>query len=425
MDNLSKKVIVSCFLAACLEMYDFVLFGFLVKVIHANYLSFLDENTATIIALAFFAVGFVVRPIGALIFGHIGDVFGRKKALVMSVSCMGIASLSMSLLPTYAAIGIVSCYLIVLIRIIQGLSVGGEFSGAIIYAIEHFNKKKAGLVGGIIICGCITGVLLAMIMSKIVQNTNLPEYSWRFAFLVGFGLSIIGYFVRTKLLETPEFLSSIKDKAKIPIIEGIKNHPKECLGTIAIAAANGINFYFILFFLPSYINKILDISVNYFPILTMIIAIFLSPILSSFSDKIGREKMLTYGLLGTSIWGYVGLQLVVIYPSVEMAILFFFVHAIIYSAQAGTANVFVVEIFPVKYRYSCAAFCYSIGMGVIGGTSPMIASMIVTKYEAAATNILCYYMALVPLLGYAGMRLALSQYNKIQKTQEEQGIEAI
>ena len=246
MDDLSKKVIVSCFLAGCLEMYDFVLFGFLIKVIHNNYLSFLDKNIATIIAFAFFAVGFIVRPIGALIFGYIGDVLGRKKALVMSVSFMGIASLSMSLLPTYEAIGIVSCYLIVLIRLIQGLSVGGEFSGAIIYAMEHFNKKKAGLVGGIVVGGCIIGVLLAMIVSKIVQNPLLPEYSWRFAFLVGFGLSIIGYFVRSRLLETPEFLSSLKDKAKIPILEGIKNHPKECLGTVVIAAANGINFYFIL-----------------------------------------------------------------------------------------------------------------------------------------------------------------------------------
>lgn len=394
-NRLSRNAVISCFLAACLEIYDFTIFGFLGSVIHKNYLSFLDANTATIVTYAFFAVGFVVRPIGSLIFGYIGDTRGRKKALVLSVSFMGLASLSMSLLPSYAVIGILSCYLIVLLRIVQGLSVGGEYSGAIIYAVEHFDRNKAGFVGGIVIAGCISGVLLATLVSKIVQSEFMPEYAWRFAFLLGFALSIVGYFVRKRLFETPEFLKITASKSRLPLISGIRKHFRKCIGTIAIAAANGTNFYLILVFLPNYINKNFAISTSYFPILTTSILVVFSPLFSWYSDYIGRTRVLGAGLLLTSIWGYAGMQLISFYPSQELAILFFILHALFYGLQAGTANVFVVEIFPVKYRYSCTALCYSLGMGVVGGTSPVVASLLTNH----SSEYLSYYMAIVPMLG--------------------------
>jgi MHS family proline/betaine transporter-like MFS transporter len=398
-NGLSRNVVISCFLAACLEIYDFTLFGFLGAEIHKNYLSFMDAQTAVIVTYAFFGIGFVVRPIGSLVFGYIGDTQGRKKALVLSVSFMGLASLSMSILPSYEAIGILSCYIIVVIRIIQGLSVGGEYSGAIIYAVEHFDKKKAGFVGGIVIAGCTSGVLLATLVSKIVQSSFMPEYAWRFAFLLGFALSIVGYFVRKRLFETPEFLKIRSSKEGLPLISGVKKYFRECVGSIVIAAANGTNFYLILVFLPNYINQSFNISSSYFPILTTSILVLFAPLFSWYSDYIGRAKMLGAGLLGTAVWGYVGIQLLSFYPSQELAILFFVVHALLYALQAGTANVFIVEIFPVKYRYSCAALCYSLGMGIVGGTSPMIASLL-TSYSV---SLLSYYMATVPMLGFLGL----------------------
>jgi MHS family proline/betaine transporter-like MFS transporter len=137
-----------------------------------------------------FATGFLFRPLGALIFGYIGDKYGRKKSLVLSVSLTGAASLGMCLVPSYDLIGVASCYIIVLIRVIQGISVGGEYSGAIIFAVEHFDNKKAGFVGSFIVSGCLCGVLLATLVSSIVKLPYVPEYSWRFAFLLGFFLSI-------------------------------------------------------------------------------------------------------------------------------------------------------------------------------------------------------------------------------------------
>jgi MFS transporter, MHS family, proline/betaine transporter len=206
-NTLTKPLIFSCFFAGCLEIYDFVIFGLLAPVIYKNYLSFLDETTGLIVTYMLFAVGFLFRPIGSIIFGYIGDKYGRKKSLVLSLSFMGTASLGLSILPSYEQIGILSCYLIVLIRIIQGISVGGEFSGVAIYAIEHTNKRSMGSVGAIIFTGVMSGVLIATFVGSLLQNPKFPEYSWRFAFLIGFGLSIIGYFIRKRLKETPVFIN--------------------------------------------------------------------------------------------------------------------------------------------------------------------------------------------------------------------------
>ena len=169
-NSLSPKILFSCFLASCLEIYDFAIFGFLSATLHKNYLSFLDAGTASLVTYSFFAVGFLFRPIGSLIFGYIGDVYGRKIALVSSVSLMGLASFVMFLLPSYEMIGIWSCAIIILVRIIHGVSVGGEFTGAIIFAVEHSRQNKAAFVASIVASGGACGVLLANIMSKLLQK---------------------------------------------------------------------------------------------------------------------------------------------------------------------------------------------------------------------------------------------------------------
>lgn len=408
-NDLSKKVVISCFLAACLEMYDFALFGFFTGVFQKNYFSFLDKSNSIIITYTLFAVGFIFRPIGSIIFGYIGDIYGRKKALIISVTIMSISSLGMCLLPTYAAVGIVSCYLIATMRVLQGISVGGEYSGALIYAIEHCNKKKAGITGGIVIAGCITGALIATTVSKIIQMPGLPDYSWRFAFLLGFGLSLVGYFIRKSLVETPEF-NRLVGKSKMPLIEGIKNYPFECATSVFTAAANGINFYFILVFLPKYINEITSLSVDYYPLITTVILIILSPIFAYISDRFERKKLISYGLLILAAYSFISLQAVKAYPSFTSALIFFIIHAVIYSTQAATVNIFIIELFPTKYRFSCASFCYSIGLGVIGGTSPLVASVIIEKFTSNANFLISCYMALVCLAAFFSIKsISLNQ----------------
>ena len=193
--DIPKPVMVSCFLAGMLETYDFMVFGLIASIIHAKYLSHMGSTDSMLITYALFSVGFVCRPIGAIIFGYIGDKKGRKQALVTSVTLMGLASLTMCLLPSYARIGVASCYIIALVRILQGLSLGGEFTGGICYIIEHCDKSKSGFAGGFVVGGCLSGMMLSTIVSNIVKLPSMPEYAWRFAFLLGFSLSLVGFFI--------------------------------------------------------------------------------------------------------------------------------------------------------------------------------------------------------------------------------------
>lgn len=309
--KITNPVMISCFFAGCLEMYDFVIFGFLASVIHENYLSFLDKGTGLIIAYLLFAVGFLCRPIGAIIFGHIGDKYGRKRALVISISLMGTASLTLSLLPKYDDIGVVACYLIAVMRIIQGISVGGEYNGAAIYAIEHTNKNNMGLVGSTVLAGSTLGLLLATFINKILENPSLPDYSWRFAFLLGFGLSILGYFIRKKLTESPLFSKENIKLKEVPLIYGLKKYKRQFLASILLSGANNANYYFALVFIPNYFkNKVSD-GVEFNNLMLVFVMLLLVPFFGWLSDKWSRNKILIIICLIFSVYNLFILDLLI------------------------------------------------------------------------------------------------------------------
>jgi MHS family proline/betaine transporter-like MFS transporter len=404
--NLPKSVIFSCFLAGCLEMYDFVIFGFFAPLLHKEYLSFLDSNTALIIAYALFAVGFVFRPLGALIFGYIGDIYGRKPALVLSVSLMGTASLIMFFLPTYEQLGVGSCYLIALVRIIQGISVGGEYNGACIYAIEHSNKKNMGLVGAIVTVGSTLGVLLATFVSKVIQHPALPSYSWRFAFLLGFGLSIVGYFIRSRLSETPSFKIENFDKRGVPLIKSFSFLKIEFLVTLLVSGANNANFYFLLIFIPTYLKSKLPYNLEYLGIIMTIVMVFLVPVFGWVSDKFNRTYIIISACSIIGVYNLFFLDLVISASSTYEVITYAVINAIVISSMVATINIFVIEIFPIRYRFSCAGLGYSLGASIFGGTVPMVAAWIISKFEDV-TQYLSLYMFCLSMLGVIGAMLII------------------
>jgi MHS family proline/betaine transporter-like MFS transporter len=409
--KITNPVMISCFFAGCLEMYDFVIFGFLASVIHINYLSFLDESTGLIIAYLLFAVGFVCRPIGAIIFGHIGDKYGRKRALVISISLMGTASLALSLLPKYSDIGIIACYLIAFIRIIQGISVGGEYNGAAIYAIEHTNKDNIGLVGSTVLAGSTLGVLLAILINNILENPNLPEYSWRFAFLLGFGLSVIGYFIRKNLAESPLFSKdNIKPKEK-PLIYGLKKYKKEFLAAILLSGANNVNYYFALVFIPNYFKNQVDDGTEFNNLMLIFFMLLSVPFFGWLSDKWDRNKILIIICLILSIYNLFFLDLLIYTSGSILRISVIILTAILLSITVASVNIFVLEIFPVKCRYSCGALSYSIGAAIFGGTAPLICSLII-KHIGNQPIYFGSYVALVSFFGAIGGLLVLKSSKK-------------
>lgn len=407
--SLSPKILVSCYIASLLEMYDFAIFGFLGAIIHKNYLSFMDKETALFVSYVFFGIGYIFRPLGALIFGHVGDTFGRKISLVTSVSMMGIASLTMFLLPSYKAIGIMACYIIVLVRIIQGISVGGEFTGAIVFAVEHSNKAKAGFVAAIIPAGASSGILLANFVTSILSNPDLPEYSWRFAFLLGFVLALVGFFIRRKLTDTPEFLS-IK-RARIPLIEGFMKHKIEAFVTICCAAASGA----IVYFGGVYLYRLL-LEVNPFgnfkfvPILVNGLVVIFLPIFGYISDMFDRKYFVKIASLLTGLFIINCLSPIVKLSEVTFLLVGgIIVYSLLNAAMTASINILVVELFPVKYRMSCSGFFYSIGMGFVGGTVPAVSAYLMKNSDSGVSNI-SFYLTFLCL--FAVLSVSLLSYKK-------------
>jgi len=396
------KVLAACFLAGCLEIYDFTIFGFLSTILYREYLQFLPPELGILVSYALFGVGFIFRPLGSIIFGYIGDRFGRKKSFILSSSLMGFASLTIFALPNYQTIGYASCVIIVLVRILQGISVGGEYSGAIIYAVEHAEKAKAGIVGSIVVSGCMSGVLLASSVGIFVQKPFMPNEAWRFAFLLGFGLSIISFFIRQRLQETPQFLALGKNKARqIPLFIGLKSYKLEAGATLLIAATNGINLYFTTVFLPKYLSDVLQSDTSYFALMTTSIMVILIPFFGRLSDQIGRARQTFYGLLILAIFDIFMLPIIYHIPQLWLAQLMIVAHALVASIQSGSMNSYIVEIFPVECRFSCSALFYSLGMGVIGGSSPFLAALIVQNAVDMASYYLAMYMSTVTALACA------------------------
>jgi MFS transporter, MHS family, proline/betaine transporter len=397
---LPKSVIISCFLAGGLEMYDFLIFGFLSSKIHENYLSFLDKTNALIITYALFAVGFVFRPLGSVIFGELGDKKGRKIALITSVSFMGFASFCMAILPSYQVIGIISCYAIVIIRIVQGISVGGEYSGAIIYAIEHVDKKNVGIVGGVVLGGCVSGVMLAFVISDFLQAQWLPEYSWRFAFLLGSGLSLIGYFIRRNLKESPIFQDVKKFSSKTSLLSTIKSQSFKMIAVILLAGTSNANFYFAVVFVPNYFSGFLGKENNFSGLFLVTVMFFVIPVVGWLLDRFNRNRIMLISCGLIAIYDLVFLPLLINATSLQILITTL-CYAILLTFVFVVVNIVVLEIFPPECRFRCGAISYSVGAALLGGAAPMICSLLLNSYESNLFYV-GGYISVLSILGVIG-----------------------
>lgn len=377
--------------AACIgnvvEWYDFSIYAYMAAIISVNFFETQEPITALLATFAAFAVGFIIRPLGGFVIGVYGDKVGRKSALSTAIILMALGTFMIGVLPTYETIGIFAPILLVIARLIQGFSAGGEWTGGATFIVEHAEESTKGFWGSFhmvsvnigMLLGSVTGVLLTTFMSEEI----LYSWGWRIPFIIGGIIGLIGLYMRINMEETPEF-KTVKEKRKVKeekpkIIVTLIHTYKEVLVCIGITVFWTVAVYGLLTYMPVYLSDILGLSsqlsflANTF---SLILLIILTPIAGYLSDKFGRKQLLLTSTIGTLILIY-PLFLMMASGSFPIIVTAVLILAALIATFNGPAVVTLVELFPANIRYSSFSVGYNIAIAAFGGTAPFISTYLI------------------------------------------------
>lgn len=410
------KYIAASSLGNLLEWLDFGLFVYLAALIGEQFFPTANSQTAAIAAFGVFAAGSICRPLGGIVFGHLGDRLGRVVALRWSIFLITLTTLLIGLLPTYSHVGIMATILFTFLRLLQGLSVGGEYTGAAVYIAELAPPKYRGFFAAFAASSANIGFLLATLMALILKlAVPLPVVSawgWRIPFIVSglLGLGILYY--RLQLIETPAYLQLQANQAlhRRPLLSAFRMAPRQLLKIFALTAM-GSSCYFIFFgYMPTYLAEYTGYSLPAtlsFQACLLVAMIFLIPLAGALGDRFGRKKMLLIAALGILILVlpcFYLLQSTTALPILAaLAIVM-----ILSSLEQGNTLVTAIENCPVEVRYSGVSFAYSLGNAVWGGTSPLIASVLAQSVSHFAP---AYYLMAMTVISL----IAISRFAQTSK----------
>lgn len=395
------RVIWSSFLGTTLEWYDFFIYGAVAALVFNKiFFPSYDPSVGILLSFGTFAVGFIARPLGALIFGHYGDTIGRKRTLVWTMLLMGGATVGIGLLPTYGEVGIVSTALLVLLRLAQGLALGGEWGGAVLMVTEHGDSKRRGLQTSWAQIGVPAGNLMSVgtlaALSATLTEAEFLSWGWRVPFLLSAFLIGIALWVRSNIDESPEFeaLAAGKKTTSRPLMELLKGHPKQLAIACFIRIGTDVAFYVFSLFVLTYVtaNLGLNRSIALQAVLVASAVQMLTiPWFASLSDRYGRQTIFLVGSVGAAIWSFPFFQLLgtkdplLITVAVCVAMTFW---ALMYGPLAA----FISELFPTNVRYSGISLGFQLAGIFGGGLAPLIAALLLNKYQtptAVAIYVAC------------------------------------
>jgi metabolite-proton symporter len=408
-----RRAIVASTIGTAIEWYDFFLYGTAAGLVFGKlYFPNEDALTATLAAFGTYFIGFVGRPIGAAIFGHYGDRIGRKATLIATLLCMGIATFLIAFVPTYAEIGIWGAVILTILRMLQGIGVGGEWGGSVLLAMEWSRSHGSrGLVASWpqfgVPCGLFLANLAVLAFSSL-SGDQFNVWGWRIPFALSIVLVGVGLWIRLGILETPVFQQVVRDNKveKAPIIEVFRKHPKEIFLSALLRMAEQAPFYIFTAFIFAYAVGTLHMSRNL--ILTAVlvaacVSFITIPLSGHISDRIGRRKMYLIGAATVGLFGflYFGMVDTAIPSLVFIAIVLSLIpHDMMYGPQAAL----IAEAFTPRLRYSGASLGYQLASVIAGGPAPLIATALFANYHSGyAISIYIAVCAVVSLVSAAMM----------------------
>jgi MFS transporter, MHS family, proline/betaine transporter len=377
----SRKVIAAAMIGNALEYYDFNLFVYLAPVISPLFFPSEDKFVSIIVALGTYAVGYFMRPLGAVAFGYIGDCYGRKRALTLSIILMAIPTFLMGLLPSYETIGVLAPIALVLLRLLQGFCTGGEYNGAGILTVENVDSHKAGFAGGMITASSAIGFLMGSTVASLCLLDIMPFWAWRVAFLFGIIVGFIGLYLRNRIPDAyfTKILSKNKQTLPFPLIEVLKKYPSSIFCMIGIAAFSGIMYHISM----TYVSVFLIVFQKWDPSEALLVVSFgilsyiiLAPLGGWMSDKFGGKIVMTSGAVATLVGIYPFLSLLTSGNTIGV-VSAQFILVVLAAWFQGPMNLFMASLFSPETRYSGLAFSYNVGIAMFGGTTSMICMFLV------------------------------------------------
>jgi MFS transporter, MHS family, proline/betaine transporter len=375
-----RRVVAAGIAGNVMEWYDFSVYGFFARTIGNLYFPTDDPKTSLLAAFAVFAVGFLMRPLGAVLFGYIGDRVGRGPALLWSVVAMAVPTFVIGTLPTYAEIGITASLLMLLCRIVQGLAVGGEYTSSAVFLAETAHPHQRGATAAWAPFGAIAGILLGSTVGAVIFNAmpleQVVAWGWRLPFLLGVVVGGVGFILRRRMpFDQPAAT------AGFPLFRALREHPRQMLQVIGISLVNAVGFYLLFVYIIAWLKLLADVRASVALLinsLNMVILLAVILVMARLSDRIGRKPILAGAAIGLLLLSW---PLVVLMRTGDVHYVFLgqFGFALLIGAYGAVNPIAICEIFPRHVRCSAVSVAYNITLGVAGGTAPAVATWLIER----------------------------------------------
>ena len=380
-----REAVVAGVIGNVLEWYDFAVYGYLVPVIAQLFFPAANQYKSLLTTLAVFGVGFVMRPVGSVVFGIFGDRYGRRLALSAVIFLMAVSTLAVGLLPTFAQAGLLGPVLLVIARLAQGLSAGGEWGGSTAYIVEFAGEGRRGYIGSwqqvSVGAGFLLGSLAATLLTRNLAPAALLSWGWRVPFLLGIVLGLVGAYLRWRLNDTPKFteIEQHGEVAAKPLAETLTRFPRETLLAFGLTLHNTVAYYIALVYIPTWFvteAKLPPGTALLISTLCLLTFVVLIPFAGALSDRIGRRPLLIASCIGYVVLTY---PLFLLATSGEVAWCFAmqFVLVVFLALYAGAAPATYAEIFPTRVRYTALSIGYNLAVAIFGGFAPFIATWLI------------------------------------------------
>jgi MHS family proline/betaine transporter-like MFS transporter len=398
-----------------IEWYDFAVYAYFAAFLGRNFFPSTVAYRSLLLSFAVFGVGFFMRPVGGFVFGHLGDKIGRRNALAATIILMGIATFLVGLLPTYAQIGALAPILLVLFRLFQGFSAGGEWAGAAAFLVEYAPPERRGIIGSwqqvSVGGGFLLGSAIATLLTSIMSPGSLDAWGWRIPFWSGLVMAAIGLYLRLKVEETPKFraIQQAGQVAASPIAEAFMKHWRHLLVVVGFTLSGTVAYYVFLAYFPTYVTTVLKLplrTASGINTIGLILFLIMVPLLGILSDRIGRRPILLAHGAAAILLPY-PLFLWMASRSFGVILVAQIIGVFIQALFSGACVAAYVEMFPTRVRYTSISVPYNLTVAAFGGTAPFIATYLVstTKNTLSFT----YYLIAAGIISFLTYLLAVKE----------------